>query len=200
MKTTKIYSLVIAFIGLLAFSFNAVEIGGAYSIDAGSSVVKWVGKKVTGQHNGSISLSKGTFDIKKGKLKGGVFFIDMTSITCEDLADANWNAKLIGHLKSDDFFSVEKFNTAKFEITKANSKGGDDYQITGKLTIKGITNEISFPAKVSIDGSGLSAKAKVVVDRTKWNIRYGSGSFFSDLGDKTIDDNFELDLNITAKK
>ncbi|MFN3269431.1 MAG: YceI family protein, partial [Candidatus Kapaibacteriota bacterium] len=139
------------------------------------------------------------------KITSGEFEVDMTSIRNEDLKDKDLNAKLVGHLKSDDFFSVAKFPTAKFVIThstplKASKAGEPNIAITGKMTIKGITQTISFPATIKADGNKITAKATLELDRTKFDVRYGSGSFFDNLGDNVIYDNFTLELNLTFSK
>ena len=137
--------------------------------------------------------------VSDGKtLTGGTFEIDMTTITCTDLTDKEWNGKLVGHLKADDFFGTEKHPTAKFEVTKAILKSGNDYDVTGKLTIKGITNEITFPAMIKMDTKTFVTVAKITVNRTKFDIKYGSASFFEGIGDKAINDEFELNINVVA--
>jgi polyisoprenoid-binding protein YceI len=161
-----------------------------------------LGKKVTGQHNGTVALKSGKVDLDGKTLKGGKFEIDMNSIVVEDLKDPTYNAKLTGHLKSDDFFGVAKFPTSTFVITSVkpvkNEKDAT-HEITGDLTIKGITQPVTFPAKVEFKDGEAHAKGKAMVDRTKYNIRYGSGKFFENLGDKMISDNFEMDLDLAAK-
>lgn len=171
----------------------------AYKVDAGKSVVKWHAKKVTGEHFGTIGLASGALNVDGTKITGGTFEIDMTSIKCTDLTDAGYNAKLITHLKSDDFFSVEKNPKATFVITKVDGKGAN-VNITGDLTIKGIKNSVTFPATVTADAKGVTANAKIVLDRSKWDIRYGSKTFFPNIGDKMINDDFEIDLALTAAK
>lgn len=175
-----------------------------YRIDAATSKVAWLGKKVTGQHNGLISFQNGEFGVDNGKIIAGKFEIDMNSIMCEDLTDAETNAKLVGHLKSDDFFSVEKFPTSTFEISTVvplndASKPDFNHTVTGNLTIKDITKSISFPASIKIAGDILTASADFDVDRTDFGLKYGSGKFFKDIGDKMIYDNFNLKINITAR-
>jgi polyisoprenoid-binding protein YceI len=193
MKKLMIVSMVI-------LSFGFLFAGDIVKVDVSKSSIGWLGKKVTGQHNGTISLKSGEFKTEDGKLIGGSFDVDMTSIVVEDLKDADWNAKLVGHLKSDDFFSVEKFPAAAFKITdvKAVNKDGSNYHIKGELTIKGITNTIEFPAKVENSETGTSASARIVVDRAKFDVRYGSGSFFENLGDKMIYDDFTLDVKLVS--
>lgn len=171
-----------------AFAFK--ETG--YKIDTQKSKITWVGKKVTGQHNGTIALLDGTLTTK-GKKMSGSFTIDMTT-----LKDAENNARLETHLKSDDFFSTEKHPKSTFVSSSIESKGSDQYEVTGKLTIKGITNEIQFPATIQVVGGQLQAKAKIVVDRTKFDIKFRSGNFFENLGDKAIEDNFELNVELVG--
>ena len=174
--------------------------GTPYSVSTQKSTLKWTGKKVTGQHNGSVALSAGTLMVENNVLTGGKFDIDLKTITCEDLKDAEYNAKLVGHLKSDDFFSVEKSPIAAVEIVSATKKAGDSYDITAKLTIKGITKDITFPATVKVTGKNVVAVAKITVDRSQFDIRYGSSSFFEGLGDKAIDNEFMIDVTLAATK
>lgn len=181
-----------------AFTTPKEKTATTYSVDTKTTSAAWLAKKVTGQHNGKLNIANGTVISNGTTITGGTFEFDMKSITCEDLTDKEWNDKLIGHLKSDDFFSVDKFATAKFEVTKAVAKKDNDYDVTGKLTIKGITNEITFPAKIKMDGKKMVVIAKIMVNRTKFDIKYGSASFFESIGDKAINDEFELDVNVVA--
>jgi polyisoprenoid-binding protein YceI len=170
----------------------------SYKVEASKSKVEWLAKKVTGQHNGVVSLSSGTLAVVDGNITGGSFSINMSSIECLDL-QGEWKDKLVGHLKSDDFFSVEKNPTSKFDITNV-SKKGEETMVTGNLTIKGITQTISFPASISQKGKVIVAIAKIKIDRTKFDIKYGSKSFIEGIGDKAIDDEFELQVNLVAMK
>ncbi len=175
------------------------------TVDTKASKVEWLGEKVTGKHNGNVMLQSGTVEATGGRLTGGSFVLDMTSITNEDLKDAEYNGKLIGHLKSDDFFSVEKNPTATFKITsvaavKGAEAGKPNYTVNGDLTIKGITNRITFPATVAMKGGQLTAVGTAKVDRTKYDIKYGSGSFFDNLGDKAISNDMTITFNVVAKK
>nr|WP_295865591.1 YceI family protein [uncultured Chitinophaga sp.] len=169
-----------------------------YQVDKSQSKLNWVGKKVTGQHSGTINVSDGKLDIENNVLKGGSFSLDTRSIAVTDIKDADGNAKLVGHLKSEDFFGVEKHPSANFVITQVTPKGSGKYDITGNLTIKGITHPITFPATVTVAGKQISAKADIKVDRTKYNIRYGSKSFFEGIGDKAIYDEFDLAVELVA--
>lgn len=169
-----------------------------FLVDGKSSKLNWTGKKVTGQHQGTINIADGKLELDGNVLKNGSFSLDTRSIAVTDIKDEGSNAKLLGHLKSEDFFSVEKFPAATFSTTSIVPKGGNNYEVTGNLTIKGITNPVTFHATVSVAGNKLTAKASIKVDRTKYNIRYGSKSFFEGLGDKAIYDDFDLDVELVA--
>ncbi len=134
------------------------------------------------------------------KLKGGSFVFDVKNLTVTDVKDADMNGKLTGHLKSADFFAVESHPEAKFVITSVAPKGAGAYDVTGKLTIKGITNDVTFPATVKSEGGKITADAKIVVDRTKYDIKFRSTNFFENLGDKAIHNDFTLDVSLVANK
>lgn len=182
------------------FATNTKGEKSAFEIDTKASKVYWTGKKVTGEHTGYVSVDKGKVWVENKNVVGAEINMDLNSIVCTDLTDDEWNKKLVGHLKSDDFFSVEKFPTAKFEITSMtkSSKAGE-YDVKGNLTMKGATHEINFPAKVAMENGKVTAKGTAVIDRTKWKIQYGSGKFFQGLGDKMIYDDFEITFDILAK-
>lgn len=175
-----------------------------YRLDIAASTVAWHGKKVTGEHNGTIIFQNGEFGVDGEKVTSGKFEIDMNTIVDLDLTDEAMNKKLVDHLKSDDFFSVEQFPTSTFEIISIEplndaTKPDFNHTITGNLTIKDVTKSISFPANVKIEGGVLKASADFDIDRTDFGLKYGSGKFFKDIGDKMIYDNFNLKINITAK-
>lgn len=170
-----------------------------YKLDNTKSKVTWIGKKVTGEHTGHINVSEGTIVTEGNNIIGGIFHIDMTSITCTDLKDG-MDKKLVGHLKSDDFFSVDKHPKATLVVKSATAAGNDKYNIKGDLTIKGITQPIEFPAFIKISKKLIAAKAEITVDRTKYDIKYRSKNFIEDIGDKAIDNNFILNVDLVAKK
>ena len=165
-----------------------------YNVNTSKSDLKWTGKKVGGEHWGKIALKDGTVTLKANKIVSGKFVIDMKSITVEDLAAGEWNDKLVGHLKSDDFFGVEKYPESVLELTGSTPLKDGKAKVKGKRTIKGITNPVEFDAVQN----GLTVSAQVTVDRSKYNVRYGSGKFFDNLGDKTIYDNFTIDVKLVA--
>ncbi len=165
------------------------------NVNIEESVITWKGYKVLGSHEGTLKLKDGNLEMKDGMLIGGTFTIDMTSMACTDLEGENAQ-NLVGHLSSPDFFSTESFPTASLNITKVVSRGAPgDYKILADLTIKETTQPIKFNAQVTED----SATADIEIDRTQFDVRYGSGSFFDGLGDKTIYDEFELNVNVVLK-
>lgn len=185
---------------LLVTSINIAANAKDFVIDKAASKVKWEAKKVTGKHNGSISFDNGSISVSGSKINGGSFVIDMKTIVVEDLTDPGYNKKLIGHLSSDDFFSIEKFSQSSMVIKKVTPVSGDESKFFADLTIKGVTNPIEFNAKVTVDGDQLNAEGVITVNRTLFGIKYGSGSFFQGLGDKMIYDDFTLTFNIVALK
>jgi polyisoprenoid-binding protein YceI len=194
MKTIKM--LATALVALVAVPVALAGKPGKPStlkVDVAKSTVNWLAKKVTGQHNGTINVSAGEVLVEKGKLVGGTFTIDMKTIKCVDITNAEYNAKFVGHITNGDFFEVEKFPTASFKITKVANG-----QITGDMTIKGVTQSMSFPGTVTVNGNNVTASAKIEVDRTKFGIKYGSKSFFASIGDKAIDDIFTLDIALVT--
>ncbi|MFT7120258.1 MAG: polyisoprenoid-binding protein YceI [Neolewinella sp.] len=182
-----------------AFFFALATVATA-QVDADKSLVTWKGYKVTGEHAGTISVAdSSSLDFKEGVLTGGTIFIDMPSIAVTDLTGGT-KAKLEGHLKSADFFGVEKFPTAKLVITTVVSRGTPgDYRVTAEITIKENTETIRFNTKVTEEMGAFVAVADITVDRTDFDVRYGSGSFIDNLGDKTIYDEFDLTVKLVAK-
>lgn len=171
-----------------------------YKVDATASSIDWKAYKVTGQHNGSVNVKSGSLTFADGKLTGGSFEMDMTTIKVLDL-QGEWAGKLEGHLKSDDFFSTEKNPVSKFVITKVASRGtAGSYRVTGNLTVKGITKEIKFDATLNAADGKATGEAALKIDRTDFDIRYRSGNFFENLGDKTIYDEFDLNVKLVAAK
>lgn len=181
--------------------------GTSYLVDVKQSSMHWTGYSLFsfGEHNGTISLKKGELIVVDNQLTGGSFEIDMNSIKSLDMAANDGGDDLVNHLKSDDFFSTEKFPAALFEITKVEpikEATGDqpNVQITGALTLKGVKNTLKIPATVKHSGSIITAHAKFKFDRTKWNVRYNSGKFFSDVGDNAISDAIGIELHVRATK
>lgn len=182
---------------LFLMSFTPAPKPTVYNVDATKSTFKWTGKKVTGSHWGYVKFSNGQVTTEGDNIVGGTFTVDMTSMDVQDIK-GEYAGKLLGHLKSDDFFGVDKFGTSTLTIKKATAKGNNSYDIVADLTIKGITSEVTFPATITKDAKSLTAQAAFKVNRTKYDIKYRSGSFFSDLGDKAISDDFEVEVNLAA--
>lgn len=183
----------LAFTLVLGFAASATEPidGEKKEVNAETSKVTWKAYKVTGSHAGTVNLQSGTLVFEEDKLSGGEFVVNMTTlVTTDDLGDRK--AKLEGHLKSDDFFGVTAHSTAKLVFTDVKASGKNSYEVTGDLTIKGITKPVTFD--VSVYGSKATATMKV--DRSQYDVKYGSGSFFENLGDKTIYDEFDLVVDL----
>ena len=189
-STVAVITMAMASNSLFAQTFKA---------DASKSSVAWLAKKVTGQHDGDVKLTSGTLTLDKGEVKSGTFEVGMTTMTVKDLT-GEYADKLMGHLKSDDFFSVEKFPKATLVITEGKKEATGGYLLKGNLTIKGITKPVTFPATITTVGNVLTATSAITVDRTAYDIKYGSASFFDSLGDKAIDNNFLLTVKLVATK
>ena len=174
--------------------------GEKYIIDTKESVLTWEGSMVFGfeeKHIGYVYISKGELMIGKGQLAGGTAEIDMNTIEYKDKASKNTPVK---HLKSPDYFDVEKFPISTFSITKVAYVIRGNIKVTGNLTIKGITNPVTFPAKMEVKDGIVRTNGKVVIDRTQWGIRYRSGKFYDNLADQAVSDEIEIQMNIVAKK
>ena len=182
----------------VAAAFTLAENPAPATVNKAESQVRWEASKVTGTHWGYVPIKNAALDVKGGKITGGSFDMDMVNLTVEDLTDPKSKGNLTNHLKSDDFFSVEKFNTATFKITSAKTTNGTDYTIAGTLTIKGISQPITFPAKAAVAGGKMTATGQITFDRTKFDIKYRSGSYFEDLADKMIYDEVKLDVKLVA--
>lgn len=169
----------------------------AYTVSTDASTVQWFGEKITGwSHKGLVSLQSGTLNVMDNKIVSGNFTIDMNTITeIESVMDEAKQTKLVGHLKSPDFFNVDSFPTAKFEITAADSSN-----VTANLTIKGITKSVTAPYTLEQTENGIKASSKFTINRADWDVRFNSGSFFKDLGDDLIKDEISFDVNIVANK
>ncbi len=167
----------------------------AQSVNISKSSIKWHAEKVAGSHDGTIKLKSGVLVEKSNSIKSGTFVVDMTSIANTDITDVESAKKLVIHLKSDDFFGVSTYKTAKLVITSAEPFKGGKAKVKGDLTIKAKTLPIEF----EVVKVGKVYSTKLVVDRSKFDVRYGSGSFFDDLGDNLIYDEFTLDIEIAVK-
>ena len=172
-----------------------------YMADAAASTIEWKGFKPTGSHNGTIGLETGVFNVVNGNVDSGTFLINMKSIAVSDIpADNEGNGKLVGHLSNADFFDVENFPSAAFEITGLENVDGKS-MLSGNLTLKDVKNNVTFPVTVTTVGDDLTITSEAfTIDRTKWNVQYGSKSIFDNLGDKFINDDIELKISVKATK
>jgi polyisoprenoid-binding protein YceI len=204
----KMQPLTIITCALIALSFMSrvtlAENSQKVEISPAESAISWVGRKVTGSHAGKVPIKNGEVVLQGGNIKSGTFGIDLSGVQVTDISDQKQNAKLVGHLKSPDFFAAEMFPTAQFTIDSAVPMqnplpSGENTTIKGTLAIKGITKPVEFPAKVAIKDGVAEATGKAKLDRTQWDIRYGSGRFFQGLGDKLIYDEFEVDFALKGK-
>jgi len=194
----KKFSMFLVLVAIATFSFVKPPV--KVPADLTKSYVKWTGYKVTGQHFGKVMLKSGSLEFEGNNLIGGSFEMDMTSITVEDMTGQGAE-KLSVHLKADDFFGVATYPTSKFVITKVISRGTPGaYKIVGNLILKGKTKEIRFNADLKENNGNQTASGKVLIDRTDYDIRFRSGSFFENLGDVTIYDEFDLEINLVYKK
>lgn len=167
-------------------------------VNPAESNLRWDGYKVTGQHHGIVKIESGELIFADGLLKSGRFVMDMRTIEVHDLQGES-RTKLENHLKSDDFFGVASHSKATFEIDKAIPYGTKGlYKIEGQLTIKNITKPIKFETQIDVKNGITMATADIKVDRSEYNVRYGSGSFFDNLGDKTIYDEFDIKVKLVG--
>jgi polyisoprenoid-binding protein YceI len=190
-------AILFALAGLFFWSFTTLT---TYKIDPSGSAVVWKAAKVTGKHEGTVKVQSGSFSFDNGKLSGGEIVMDMGSIRCTDL-EGEYADKLVGHLKSDDFFGVATYPTAKFVATSVkalDAKG--NYEVMGNLTIKKTTQPATLKLEAAEKDGMVRATGKLGIDRSKFDVRYGSNSFFDNLGDKAIYDNFDMEFTLLAKK
>jgi len=194
MKKSKLILFAMAF---AAFSFvsQSAFAQDNFKVTIENSKLTWKGYKPTGDHMGTITLASGNIYLKNNKLTGGSFVADMSTIK-----DADGSAKLEGHLKSEDFFEVAAFPTAKFDITNSEIKG-TKVHITGNMTIKGITKQFTFPATLAVNKDNVTLTSDTFqINRADFNVKYKSKTFFNDLKDKFVNDDFDFQVTIVAKK
>lgn len=194
MKKTGILILALAFISM-SFTNSIKAVKSTLKVDVTKSTIKWKGYKPTGSHEGIILLQSGNIELEDSKIVGGSFTVDMTSIK-----DADGSERLEGHLKSEDFFEVETFATSTFKISKVTNEAGKTL-VTGIMTIKGISKEITFPATVNSTEDSVTLTSETFqINRAEFNVKYKSKSFFNDLKEKFVNDEFDLQVTIVAKK
>ena len=196
--TNKIFSLILSLsiLTFFSFSFHTNKV----NANKNNSTVIWTGSKPTGSHTGNVSIKSGYLTFDHGRLVGGNFTIDMTSITCTDIEKESKNKYFVDHLKDEDFFDVTKFPEANLNIKKVKRLNSQEYEMSGKMTIKGITNDLTFISEVKLTGNSYVAIAKIIIDRTKYGIEYKSANVFKELGDKFIYDEIEFDIFLISEK
>lgn len=186
-------------LSVLVFPFSTIAQTVNYEANPDLSEVKWSAAKVSGNHFGTVTVKSGKIEVKNDKLVNAEVLIDMTSIVVTDIEDKSTNAALKGHLDSDDFFGTNKYPQAGITITQVIPESDGTYTAKGSITIKGQTQDISFPFVYKIEKGTLVAIAELKIDRTKFGIRYGSGNFFENLGDNMIYDEFEVKVKLVAR-
>ena len=169
-----------------------------FKIVVAQSSIDWIGRKVTGAHNGTIAIKEGTLALNDGKLAAGKFVIDTTSIKILDITDPATNAQFAGHLASEDFFASEKYPEALFVVTSVEQKK-NSYRVIGDLTIKDITHPVTLNANLNIINDTLTASGKIIIDRTRYGMKFRSGNFFKNLGDTLIYNDFDLNVSLTGR-
>ncbi len=188
---------------LMAALFTISSFGAfaqTYNVDPAQTKITYVGKKVTGEHTGHLKAKSGKITVKGDEITGGEVVVDMNSLTSTDITDPEYNAKFIGHMKSEDFFNTPKYPEAKLVI-KSSKKSDKGLEVKGDMTILGQTKPVSFVVTdIKKTDSSFSGKSNLTLDRTLWGIKYGSTSFFKSLGDKAINNEFNLTIELAAKK
>ena len=188
----KIIASIIALSAITAF-------GQTYSVDSSASKITYVGKKVTGEHSGTLTLKSGSLTFKGDTISAGEFVADMNSLTSTDITDKEYNAKYVTHMKSPDFFNTEKHPESKLVI-KSSKKTKNGLEVSGDLTMLGETKPVSFVVTdLKKTDAGVTGKSNLTLNRTQWGLKYGSTSFFKGLGDKAIHDEFTLAVELSAK-
>ncbi len=190
----KINTFTSVFITITLFICNNVS-AQEMTLDTKSSSIKWTGKEITTKsHYGSLKFKEGLLNIRNDNITNGKFIVDMNSIDCQDLSGSS-KSNLEGHLKSDDFFSVNKYPEAVLTIQNTKEKTNGVISAEGQILVKGIVQPVTFD--ISIEGK--NGSAKLILDRSKHNVRFRSGSFFQNLGDKLIYDDIEIEAQLTFK-
>lgn len=192
-------SLLVLFIGTGWLVYNRFRVV-IPAVDVNKSEIAWSAKSLSGPHTGKIMLSKANLEFQGGKLIGGSFEADMTSITVTDISDTADNRHFVEHISDADFFEVNKFPKASFTITKATPLNEQDYEVTGTMRIKEQENPMTFKATVTPAGTGQRVSALVTVDRTKFGIEYGSKGKPGSEPDWFILDEFILNINVVTSE
>ncbi len=172
-----------------------------YEVDKQVSLVRWTGSNFVGKHTGFISIGNGIFVTNNNEVVDGHIDLDLNTIVCNNYKNDDWNKQLVDHLKSEDFFSVEQFPNAEFELTSIEKAEKEfAYTVSGQLTIKGTTNDISFPARINVSEDKMLILGKATIDRTRWGITFGSGKFYENLAGELINDEMEVRFELIARE
>ena len=201
---TILTTIVAALIAVTTFAGNGESEKTTHKVNTEKSAIFWTGKKVTGMHTGTLMLKDGSVSVKDGIPVEAIMTMNMSTIEVTDIQDTETNGRLRGHLHSPDFFSTEAnpegvFKSTSFTPIEGAKDRMPNYTVKGLLTLKGITNEVEFPAFVAVRDNGIVANGKITIDRSKWNIKYGSSSFFEGLGDTVIYDDIDMNFVLSTK-
>ncbi|MBT6866065.1 MAG: YceI family protein [Candidatus Marinimicrobia bacterium] len=183
--------------GIFCFSFLIAGNGKMFTVDVENTSLRWEGVKVTGSHWGYVTMQDGSVNIEGRTILSGDFTVTLNSMTEDGMGESPWKAKLLNHLKSDDFFDVANHPTAHLKLTSAVYNNGA-FSISGDLTIRGMTHPIEFPAVIQFSDKGPKATGQIKIDRTLYGMKYKSGKFFPEIGDKMIYDEFTLDFEVKS--
>ena len=186
------------FIPVLFLSFVYAQNEKTFTLNPDNTVLRWTAEKVTGTHWGYVKVEGGSVVVKGKKILTGECIVDMSTITVMDMKDSPYGIKLENHLRSTDFFDTENHSRASLKIKSVSYKQGS-VDLTGDLTIKGISHPVEFPATLGFSDKGASAKGQIKIDRTLYDIKYRSGKYFPDIGDKMIYDVFKIDFEVKAE-
>lgn len=178
---------------------NVIDNANVFNIDIDSSSIFWIGKKIYKSHNGTLNFHSGNVQIKDNIIVGGNFQVDMNSIICNDIKKENPNKGLVNHLKNEDFFDVKNHPYSFLKIINSEKKSENEYLFLAELTIKNIVQPITFNGYINLKNNKYHFKTNLSFDRTLWNIKYGSGKFFQELGDRAILDEIELEIVILTE-
>ena len=185
-------------IPIICLSFLFAGNGKSFMVDVENTSLRWKGVKVTGSHWGYVTMKEGTVTMEGKNILAGNFSVELSSMTEESMGDSPWKPKLLNHLKSDDFFDVANHPTAHLKLASAVYNQGV-FLIQGDLTIRGITHSVEFPAVIRFSDLGPRATGQLKIDRIKYNMKFRSGKFFPEIGDKMIFDEFTVDFDVKAK-
>ncbi len=189
--------IVLIFLALSSIGFCSTK---EVTLNKESGKITWKGKKFAGEHFGNVQIDKGNLNFQNGELRGGVIEVNMDSLNCLDIEDKEYNAKLVNHLKSEDFFATQKFPASRFEITSVLPSKGSKYDVKGNLTIKGITKPATLKVNRSEEKESFKYYGDLIFDRTHYDIKFKSKKFFESIGDKVIYDDVSLNIEIYVDK